>query len=73
MILSSARRRALEVLAETHPAALSVTNVTASTVGGNWLIKTGLAEFHPRSNEVTLTRAGLLACKAAGITVGRAA
>lgn len=86
MILSPARRRALEVLAETHPRPGCYSNATLPAVpvsrpsalvywqSADWLIAAGLAEFYTGGvNKLALTPAGLLACDAAGITVGRAA
>ncbi len=68
VLLTAPRRRALEVLAATHPRPARVSNTTARTAGvalvywqsADWLTAEGLAR---------VTDAGVIACKAAEIEV----
>ena len=83
--LTPARRRALEVLAATHPRAARYSNLTAipeaPAVGlvywqsADWLLLAGLIERLPRTEDrdgdrLALTAAGIAACHDAGIEVG---
>jgi hypothetical protein len=75
-LLTPARRRALEVLAATHPRPARVSNTTARPAGAalvywqsaDWLIDEGLASATDAGGLV-LTAAGVIAAKAAGIEV----
>ncbi len=75
-LLTPAKRRALEVLAATHPRPARVSNTTARTAGvalvywqsADWLTAEGLARVTDAGGLV-LTAAGVIACKAAEIEV----
>lgn len=78
-LLTPARRRALEVMAATHPRPARVSNSTTRTVGvalvywqsADWLIAQGLA-CAVDSGGLVLTAAGVIACRAAGVEVRNA-
>ncbi len=78
-LLTPARRRALEVLAATHPRPARVSNTTAAPPGAalvywqsaDWLTAEGLARVNDTGGLV-LTAAGVIACGAADIEVPRA-
>jgi hypothetical protein len=75
-LLTPARRRALEVLAATHPRPARVSNATTKAAGAalvywqsaDWLVEQGLASATDAGGLV-LTAAGVIAAKAAGIEV----
>jgi hypothetical protein len=75
-LLTPARRRALEVLAATHPRPARVSNTTTRTAGvalvywqsADWLVAEGLAGATDGGGLV-LTAAGVIACRAAEIEV----
>jgi hypothetical protein len=75
-LLTPARRRALEVLAATHPRPARVSNTTARPAGAalvywqsaDWLIAEGLASATDTGGLV-LTAVGVIASRAAGIEV----
>lgn len=80
-ILTPGRRRALEVLAATHPRPGTYSNSTAMSVEGakvalvaadeaDWLLEQSLVTFG--GPKVDLSTAGLIACRAAGIEVRNA-
>ena len=72
--LTRARRRALEVMAATHPRPARVSNTTARPAGAalvywqsaDWLVDEGLARVTDNGGLV-LTAAGGIACRAADI------
>lgn len=76
-LLNKPRRRALEVMAATHPRPGRVSNAT-TTAGGtalvywqlaDWLLDEGLASTTDHAGHLVLTAAGVIACRAAGIEV----
>lgn len=77
-LLTDAKRRALEVMAATHPRPARVSNATARTAGAglvywqsaDWLVEQGLAQATD-SGGLVLTAAGLIACRVAEIEVRR--
>lgn len=78
-LLTPARRRALEVMAATHPRPARVSNTTTKTAGvplvywqtADWLVAEGLARATD-SGGLVLDAVGVIACRAAGIEVRRA-
>lgn len=79
--LTPARRRALEVLADVHPRAGRYSNSTGRSEQGvarvyhqtaDWLIEQGFVERHGAGMaKLSLTAAGLDACRDAGIPVSK--
>ncbi len=75
-LLTPPRRRALEVLAATHPRPARVSNTTTKTAGvalvywqsADWLVAEGLASATDAGGLV-LTAGGVIACRAAEIAV----
>ncbi len=72
-LLTDAKRRALEVMAATHPRPARVSNATVNVAGAalvywqsaDWLVDQGLAQATDAGGLV-LTAAGVIAAKAAG-------